>query len=478
MTSVSGVLSQLRSYVHRGDYSELTKYADELPPATKQVPLVSLELSRSFLRQGRPIDAEAILTSANLATATPGEQLILALEKASLSIYRQMAIQAALQAAHVAFAAAEPQSIDPADRAEADLIHIRILLSATTYFEISPEQGQQARDRLPAIAKILQQARRIDEALAAQFTYAERLDNTTARIDALAQVADHAIAVHRPDLAGEAHCVRAEQMLTAGAPSDQILETLIQAKALYTAANHTYGWIDVQKIQARLDIDRNLASPEALEACLTAYQQVDFPRGMLNVLMDLSQLAHDQGDTPKAMRYRQQMIELAEEMGMGLARDSFQTAQVDLLMRNADYGGAIELCQAAISTHPPAMSQAGYEQLLASAYSFIDNLEAACTQGHQAISIYESIGAIDSASDAVMKLTSDLSSFRQEGAWQEAKQLLDDWITEDEARADWEAAVNKREMLAQIYIQRFFYSSENQGQLPSLDLVEAAIQAS
>ncbi|MGF1458729.1 MAG: hypothetical protein ACFBSG_06855 [Leptolyngbyaceae cyanobacterium] len=155
MTSVSEVPSQLRSYGHRGAYSELTHYADELPPAVKQTPLVSLELSRAFLRQGRPIDAEAVLTSANLATATPGAQLILALEKASLSIYRQMAIQAALQAAQAAFAAAEIQTIDPADRAEADRVHIRILLTAATYFEISPEQGQQARDRLPAIAKIL-----------------------------------------------------------------------------------------------------------------------------------------------------------------------------------------------------------------------------------------------------------------------------------------------------------------------------------
>ena len=477
MTSVSEVLSQLRFYVHRGVYSELTNYADELPPTFKQTPLVSLELSRAFLRQGRPMNAEAVLTSANLATATPGEQLILTLEKASLSIYRQMAIQSALQAAQAAFAAAETQSIDPAERAEADRVHIRILLTAATYFEISPEQGQQARDRLPAIARILQQAGRIDEALAAQFTYAERLDDTNARINALAQVASPAIASHRPDLAGEAHCVRAEQMLSAGAPSDEILETLAQAKALYTEANHTYGWIDVQKIQARLDIDRNLASPEALEACLTAYQQVEFPRGMLNVLMDLSQLAHDQGDTAKAIRYRQQMIGLAEAMGMGLARDSFQTAQVDLLMRNADYGGAIELCQAAIATHPPAMSQAGYEQLLASAYSFIDNLEAACTHGRQAIVMYESIGAIDSASDAVMKLTSDLSSFSQEAAWQEAKQLLEAWIAKDEARADWEAAVNKREMQAQIHIQQFFYSPENQGQLPLLDLAEGVIQA-
>ena len=139
MASISEVLSQLRSYSHRGAYSELTNYADDLPLAFKQTPLVSLELSRAFLRQGRPLNAEAVLTSANLATATPGEQLILALEKASLSIYRQMAIQTALQVAQAAFATAETQSIDPADRAEADRIHIRILLSAATYFEIPPE---------------------------------------------------------------------------------------------------------------------------------------------------------------------------------------------------------------------------------------------------------------------------------------------------------------------------------------------------
>ena len=176
---------------------------------------------------------------------------------------------------------------------------------------------------------------------------------------------------------------------------------------------------------------------------------------MLNVLMDLSQLAHDQGDTSKAIRYRQHMIELADAMGMGLARDSFQTTQVDLLMRNAYYGGAIELCQAEIATNSPAMSQAGYEQLLASAYSFVDNLEAACTHGRQAISMYESIGAIDFASDAVMKLTSDLSSFRQEAAWQEAKQLLDNWIAKDEARADWEAA---RDAGSDLYSAVFLFS--------------------
>ncbi|NEQ42224.1 MAG: hypothetical protein F6K00_01165 [Leptolyngbya sp. SIOISBB] len=186
MTSISEVLSQLRSYGHRGAYSELTNYADELPLAVKQSPLVSLELSRAFLRQGRPIDAEAVLTAANLATATPGGHLILTLEKASLSIYRQMAIQAALQAAQAAFAAAEPQSIDPADRAGADRVHIRILLSAATYFETFKEQGQQARDRLPAIAKILPYSKyhcKVRDYLESQGNGSEYCPSLTSKVD-------------------------------------------------------------------------------------------------------------------------------------------------------------------------------------------------------------------------------------------------------------------------------------------------------
>lgn len=477
MIGESEVLTVIRVQVRQGAYREAANFTERLPLEVKNRPLVALERSRAFLRQGHPINAEAALASANLVLATPGERLILAIEAAALRVYRYVAIREAIEAAEVAFAEVENAHLDPADRAEAERIHVRLMLIAATYHEISPEEGNKWRDRLPGLAQQLERAGRIDEALAARFTYAERLETRTARTEALATLADETVKADRPNLAGEAHCVRAEQLLAAGAPSDEIRAALETAAALYAKTNHEHGPIDVQRIRASLAIERELASPDALEACLEAYRRVDFHRGALNVLMDLSQLAHDRGDTVTAAAYRQQMLALSEKVGMGLARDSFQTAQIDLLMRHHDYGAAIELCQAAIATEPPAMSKAGYEQLLATAYSFINDVDAACTHGRKAIAMFEAIGALDSASDAVMKLTSDLSAYRREEPWKEAEALLAPWSVKDEERGDFAAATNKREMIAQIKIERFLHSPAHRGESPLLDEAEQAIEA-
>ncbi len=477
MISVSEVLKVMRAQVRQGAYREAANYADTFPPEVKNRPLVALERSRAFLRQGHPINAEVALAAANLDLATPGEQLILAIEAAALRVYRYVAISEAIEAAEAAFTEVENTSIDPADRAEAERIHVRIILIAATYYEISPEEGNRGRDRLPTLAQQLERAGRIDEALAARFTYAERLETLTARSEALAKLADEVVKMNRPNLAGEAYSVRAEQLLAVGAPSDEIRAALDTAAALYAETNHVHGSIDVQRIRASLAIERELASPDALEACLEAYQRVDFHRGTLNVLMDLSQLAHDRGDTVTAYAYRRQTIALSENVGMGLARDGFLTAQVDLSMRIHDFGTAIELCQAAIATDPPAMSKAGYEQLMASAYSFINDLDAACTHGRKAIEMFEAIGAIDSASDAIMKLGTDLSSYRREETWNEAEAIMNTWSVKDEKREDFAAMVNKREMIAQIKIERFLYSPMHRGELTLLDEAEQVIEA-
>lgn len=477
MISESEVLRVMRAQVRQGAYREAANYADTLPPEVRNRPLVALERSRAFLRQGHPINAEAALVAANLNLATPGERLILAIEAAVLRVYRYGAIHEAIEAADVVFAEVASAPIDPADRTEAERIYVRLMLIAATYYEISPEEGNRERDRLPGLAQQLERAGRIDEALVARFIYAERLQTRTARLEALKKLADEAVKADRLNLAGEAHVVRAEQLLAAGVPSDVIRATLDTAAALYAKIHHVHGPIDVQRIRASLAIEREFASLDALEACLEAYRHIDFHRGTLNVLMDLSQLAHDRGDTVTADAYRRQMITLSENVGMGLTRDSFLTAQIDLLMRHHDYGAAIELCQTAIATEPPAMSKAGYEQLLATAYSFINDLDAACTHGRKAIDMFEAIGAIDSASDAVMKLTSDLSSYRREETWNEAEALLDVWSAKDEEREDFAAAVNKREMVAQIKIERFFYSPAHRGELTLFDEAEQAIEA-
>lgn len=477
MIDESEALVVIREKVRRGAYKEVSNDAETLPLAIKNRPLIILERSRAFLRQGRPIDSESALATANLDEATPGERLILAMEAASLKIYRRIAIREALETAKAAFTTAESTSVNPVERAEAERVHIRILLTAAVYYEIPPHEGRIARDRLLAIAETLEQAGHLDESLAARFSYAERLDNLNQRVEALANLADYAVTVDRPALAGEAQVIRAEQMLAAGAASDAIRTVLDAAALLYTKVNHIHGLIDVQLVRAKLAVERELAAPEALEACFTLYQQIDFPKGTLNVLMDLSQLAHDRGDTKTAVTYRQQMIELAETVGMGLAKDSFQTAHIDLLMRNNDYGEAIERCQAAIASDLPVFSKAGYEQLLATAYSFINDLDAACIHGRRAKESFESIEAVDSASDSVMKLASDLSSFRQDEKWQEAEELLEQWINKDEERGDFDAAINKREIIAQLKIERFLYSPAQPGQMHLLDEAEQEIQA-
>jgi CHAT domain-containing protein/tetratricopeptide (TPR) repeat protein len=477
MIGESEALAVIREKVRRGAYGEVANYLESLPPAIQTAPLIVLERSRTFLRQGRPIDAESALATANLDRATPGERLILAMETASLQIYRRIAIREALETAKAAFATAESTPINPVDRAEAERVHIRILLTAAVYYEIPPDEGRTARDRLLAIAEILEQGGHLDEALAARFSYAERLDDLNERIEALANLADYAVTVNRPALAGEAQVIRAEQMLAAGAASDAIRAVLDAAALLYGQVDHVYGLIDVQLVRAKLAVERELATPEALEDCLTLYQQIDFPKGILNVLMDLSQLAHDRGDTKKAAIYRQQTIELSETVGMGLAKDSFQTSHIDLLMRNNHYGEAIERCQAAIASDLPLFSKAGYEQLLATAYSFINNLDEACNHGYEAIKMFEVRGAIDSASDSVMLVASNLSSFHQDKKWQEAEQLLGQWVSKDEERGDFDAAINKREIIAQLKIERFLYSPIEPGQVNLLDEAEQEIQA-
>jgi tetratricopeptide (TPR) repeat protein len=464
----------IRTLIRRGAYREAAAYADGLPSDIKNAPSVALERVRGFLRQGYPIYAEEALASANLQRATGGERLVLALESAALRVYRHVAIREAVTAANEALALSDA-SVDASYQAEAERVHARILLIAATYYEISPEEAQKARDRLLRISEVLKQAGRIDEALAARFMYAERLDDPLARVDSFLKLADDAIEVGRPNLSAEAKLTASGQMMLAGQPKGRIVEALDAAEALYQQGNHAHGQIDVQLARAKLAVEREFADSKSLEPCLRAYAEIDFPRGELSALMDLSQLAHERGDTVTAANHRRQTLALSERTGMGLARDSFQTAQIDLMMRHADYGSAIDLCEAAIATEPPAMLKASYEQLMGAAYSFINDFEAACTHARKAIEVWVSLGAVDSASDAIVKLASDLSSIRREDAWREAEDLLPRWSLKDEERHDLAAAVAKQEMLGQVKIARFLYSSLSRGDARLLAEAEEAI---
>jgi CHAT domain-containing protein len=461
------VLAVMRAHDRRGAYAAAAAYADTLPASLRTLPAVSLARARNRMRQGRMADAGAALAEANLVTATAGERLVLALESASLLTYQAVAIRESLAAAAAAFAAAAGADVHPADLAEAERVRIRIQLAAAVYFEIKPEERRRARDRLPELADVLAQAGRTDEALAAQLTYAEQLEDADAKLHALAALADRARAADRPGVAGEAYVARAALLLATGASSAAIRAELDTASELFPAAGHVYGPIDVRRARGRLAVEREFAATDELEACLEAYRRLDYPRGAISVLLDLSQLAHERGDTANASVYRRQCLELTEAVGMGLARDSILMAQIDLLMRAHDHGGAIELCQAALAAAPPAFMAAGYEQLLSSAYAFVDNHAAAVFHGRRALDGYTDIGAIDSASDVALKLANDLAATHRDDDFGKASDLLGEWLDQDMRRGRFAAAVSKRELLAQITLNQFFYSPRRHGD-PSL----------
>jgi CHAT domain-containing protein len=471
----SDALQYIRKLEHRGAYSEAAVFADALPAGIIRRPVVALERARVRMRQGRMNKAREALLAADLSDAMPGEQLILALESASLHIYCDAAIHTALEESAAALSAADGARIDPAERAEAERIHSRILLIAAPYHEIDAKTARQAHERLPQLAEILEKAGHVDEALAARLTWAERLDEPAARLGALGEFAARALGVNRFDLAGEAFVIRADLMLTSGASSDAINAELEAAAAAYTTADHAHGPTDVRRVRALLAVERELAAPDELEDCLEAYMRLDFPRGAISLLLALSQLAHERGEIAAATTYRKQILEIAEDAGMGLLRENHQLALADLLMRNNEFGAVIELCLAALSAKLPVFSVAGYEQFLSTAYSFVDEYELTLKYGRLALSDFESVGAFDSASVAASKLANDIISSRRDEGFDEAEKLLREWLARDEQRVDVAAAVSKLELITQIYLQRFSFSPTRRGETVLLDEAEKTI---
>lgn len=455
----------------RGAYAEGAAFADALQESLRGKPAIALMRLRLRMLQGQ-VNEAAALAEAFLDAATGGERLILSLEQAALSIYQNIAVQKSLAAAEAAFAEFGEIRISPADRAEAERIHIRILLIAAVYHEVGPEAKRAARDRLPGIAEYLERDGRIYESLAARLTHAEQKDAPEARLEALSDLAERAVALDRPGFAGEVRVARAEAMRRMGVPSAAIAAELDSASTLFAAAEHVYGPIDVRRVRAWLALEREAGGLDELQACLEAYRHIDYPGRMISLILDLSQLMHERGDIGEAIAYRQQCLELAKATGMGLLHDSLWTAQIDLLMRNGDYGSAIELSQTALAAGLPAFSLAAYEQLLATAYTFVGNLSLAQDHMTRAIAGFESVGASDSASIAVLKYASDLDSARREEDWDTAMSLLEDWIGRDEQRGDFGGVVAKHELLAQIDLNRFNFSAVRRGDPTLLEAAE------
>jgi CHAT domain-containing protein len=455
-------ISHLKRLKKMGRFADANRWATVLPSEIRLQPRFVLEHYRLLVIQGDYVEAERVLASADLSDATSGDRLIFSLESACLNLLRYVTVAHSLHQAKTSFDNRKP-TINAADLAEAERVYIRIIAQADVYREVDPSVAQEAYTRLPLLALRLEQTGQHDEAFAAKLTYAQRLSELPERLAEFDRVIREALAEGRPEFAGETLVLKAELLLTSGQAISAIETTLNEAEKQYEQANHTYGVIDVQRVRATVRIQRELADPDLLLPSLAAYKAINQYNGMAKVLMDRSQLAHERGQTAQAVHYRQELYKLFEQTGMGIALDSFRTAQVDLLMRTGNYGGAIELAQAALAEDLPRYTKAGYEIMLGSSYSFIQNYRAACRHSRRALELYTEVKMLDSASDAAFKLANDLSALRQETAWQEADELITTWLTYDKARNNLAASINKLEMRAQICLARYNYGGHERG---------------
>jgi CHAT domain-containing protein len=461
----------------RGAYAEAAARGDGLPSELRRRPAIALLRTRIRMRQGRMNDASAALEEADHAAASAGERLLLALERASLRIYREVAIRAALDEAEAAFKLAEGVEIEGADRADAERVHVRVLITAAIYREISNEEALLAHNRLPDLASQLDRSGRIDEALAAHFTYADRIEDSDAKLAALTAFAELALTAGQPGRAAEAYVSRAEHLLASGAPALEIEACLARAEELFSAANHVFGPIDGQRVRARLAVEREFATLDGFDACLDAYLRIDFPKGAMSVLLDLSTLSHQRGRLNEAATYRRRCLEMAETCGMGLMRDSARSAQVDFLMRAADHAGAMAVCEAALADHLPDFARASYEQHLATANSFVGNMRAAREHAERALTAFMAVGAQESASLAVLTFATALAFNRRDSDSDDAEKRLVEWSDRDLSRDDLAAATQKSELLAQVHLNRFLYSPTRRGEMACVVAAERTIKA-
>lgn len=457
------IIDYMTTCIKRGAYDDAVSYAESLPADLRNRPRIVLEKVRARMRQGRMADAEAMLHAFGPIAKFSGASGLLALEAACLSVYRCLAIAEALTQAEPIMSALRETENDPAIAAEAERVYARILLIAATYYEISKAQGQAAHRRLPQISAVLEHNHWLDESLAAEFTFAQRIEDTSAALTAFDKLIARATNMARHGLAGEAHLAKALMMLQCGGASESIRAELALAAHEYGSAGHLHGPIEVRQALALLAIERERGKLDSLEKCRLDFQAVNYPKGELDVLISLSHLAYERGDVVAANTYRKEGLALANTIGMGLVYINDVLAQADIAMRYNDFGLAIEMCEAALKRCLPCFIQAGVEQLLATAYAFVNNLDKALSYGKNALKHYEDCSALDSAANAAVKLASDLNSLRLDTAWEEAESLLLYWSDKDRLRGDHDALVQILEMRAQIGIHRFLYSPTLKG---------------
>lgn len=445
MPPTPSTLTELAELTRRADYPALERRIARLSPRRRAEPALALQIADAYLSQGQVLLAQSALAHANQRRTSPGQRLRIQLEQAFAGLLADEPVTACLARAEQSWAAAG--SLTELDKRFAEIPWRRLQLAAGVQFEISREQLDQTLARLAPLARALEREGCPEDALRVRLMLAERQQGTDQQLAALGELIADAEHAGFPEWAAHASLSRARLMLKSAATLTTIESELHTAERLYASAGHRQGPVEVARLRAQSRVERHGASLDALVACLDAFRQGHNLKGELSLLLDLAQLAHERGDTVSAEEYRQQSQRLARRSGMLMTLNIAVLTQADLLQRHNHYRDAIELCHAGLAETGSRFMAACLEQLLATAYGFLDQSSKAILHARRALEGFETMGNEASASVVALLLAAQLAN--QPDRRIEARNVIGEWQQRDMARGDIAALLAKLELQLQ-----------------------------
>jgi CHAT domain-containing protein len=473
--SQNEILQKLAEDERRGDFVQASRLIRQLPEKARARPAVALRIVRLQTNQGDFKAAADALRRADFSAANEGEKLIAQMQEIQVGIYGgALDIETAGRQAEKLFKKSAKAGIRPVEAARAKQIFAQVLLFGVFYSVFSNDRKLRAQKLLREAIAELENDGRAEEAFSARLSYADSLSEAETRLleldKLIVEAADY------PDVAAKAYCTQALVMLQNAFPSDKISLALAAAEKNFAAAGHRYGHIDVQHLRVKLRIERAQSAPDSLLTIIEQYGAVEYIRGELSALMDITQLFHENGNLEQALGFHERLTELSEKSGFMIFRYNAELRRAEVLTRNGKFSQATELCNAALAlpNMPPALA-AAYRQLLGTAYSFVKNYEKSASYFEAAKEVFEKINLPEAASNIVVLQINDLDSMKEDEAWREAEKILLTQLEKDENRRHWELVIRYCELLAQIKLNQFSFSPTRKNDASLLAEAEAII---
>ncbi len=442
------------------DYENLQKLIQAQAEKDLAKPVMSLRIARLFLNQGDFNSADSAMKKFDFQSAGPGEKLIAELQNLLIDIYRnQINIKTAGSRTQKLYQDTRKDQLPAFEDSRIAHLVAQIFLIGVIYSEFSPEKKIAAQAILKEKIEELERLELFDQSLPLRITYSDSFDKADERLNELEKTSQQAVESGDLSTAGKAFCTQAHVMFQNGFSSEEILQVLEKAEEKFTASKSSGGIIEAAHIRAKLQIERENGSPQMLLTIIEDYRKIKHIRGELSTLMDIVHYFHENGAINRASDFQRMLIELVKKSGylMFLFNGNLQIA--DVLIRNGDYRKAIEVCEETLAMpNIPQMLTATYNQLLGTAYFFVNDIEKSDEHYDIARRIFEEINQHETASNVSILQVNNLDLLRQGKSWDKAEKILAAEIDKNTALQAWELIIRFYEQLFQIKLNQFSFS--------------------